>query len=97
MRGDPPWPYTGYRPVTSDNDNEVISNSNVTQRHTAGDNRQINIKDNIPVDPGRSLEHTRTCKEDPDIFYPKVTLLSLDRFPFKCQLCEKRFTRKGSI
>ena len=59
-------------------------NNNVTQS-TAGDNGQINIKDNIPGDPGHSLEHTHTCKEGPDIFkiikklnFPFLFLLSPD-------------------
>ena len=71
--GDPPWPCTGCHPVTSWHGD----NNNVTQS-TAGDNGQINIKDNIPGDPGHSLEHTHTCKEDPDILKQSKKL----NFPF---------------
>ena len=42
----------------------AFDNDTDTQRHSAEDNGKLTSK-TIPVDQGRSLEHTRTCNADP--------------------------------
>ena len=42
----------------------AVDNDTDTQRHSAEDNGKLTSK-TIPVDQGRSLEHTRTCNADP--------------------------------